>query len=244
MAKTVVITGAGSGLGRAVARRLASDGHTLFLLGRTQAKIAAVAQELGEKARAIACDMADPASVEGAFVEIARSAPKIDVLINNAGIFEPFFIKDATDRQIRAALDTNLAGPIYCCRAAIPLLGRGSHIISVGSETVVVPIAMHALYQTSKAGLERFSKTLGQELAPQGVRVTLIRAGAMMDEHTAWHIDPDIARRFAEENLKLGVDNRKKPISHYNSVAELIPHLLALPDDIHVPEVMVEARRP
>jgi meso-butanediol dehydrogenase/(S,S)-butanediol dehydrogenase/diacetyl reductase len=244
MSKAIVITGAGSGLGRAMARRLASDGHRLFLLGRTQAKIGAVAQELGGMAHAIGCDVSDPESVDAAFAEVGRKEPKIDVLINNAGIFEPYFIKDATNAQIRAALDTNLAGPIYCSRAAIPMLGRGSHIISIGSETVVVPIAMHALYQSSKAGLERFSKTLSQELVPEGVRVTLIRAGAMFDEDMKWNVDPEISRRFAEENVKLGVDNRVKPISHFNSVAELIPNLIALPSDINISEIMLEGRCP
>lgn len=244
MAKTIVITGAGSGLGRAMARRLAADGHRLFLLGRTQAKIEAVAGELGDDAHAIVCDVADPQSVDAAFAEIGRRTSRIDVLINNAGVYAPFFIKDASNAQIRAALDTNLAGPIYCSRAAIPMLVRGSHIISIGSETVVVPIAMHALYQSSKAGLERFSKTLNQELAPEGIRVTLVRASAMIDEDMTLTVDPEMHRRFAEENLKLGVDHRTKPISHFNSVAELIPQLISLPEDLNVPEIMLEARRP
>ena len=242
MGKVIVITGAGSGLGRAMARRLAADGHTLVLLGRTPSKVEAVAQELGGGAFALQCDVADPYSVDEAFAKIAERHPRIDVLINNAGIFEPFHIKDATNAQISATLNTNLAGPIYCSRVAIPMLGRGSHIINIGSEIVVVPVAMLALYQCSKAGLERFSKTLNQELAPDGIRVTMIRAGKMIDADMSWTIDPEVAKRFRAENLKLGVDSRKFAISQFDSVAQLIPQLLALPEDLDVPEMMLEAR--
>lgn len=242
MGRLIVITGAGSGLGRAIARRLAADGHRLVLLGRTLAKVEAIADELGDRVCALQCDVADPDAVDAAFARISEREPRIDVLINNAGIYEPFDVADATNAQIAAALNTNLAGPIYCSRAAIPRLGPGGHVINIGSETVVSPVAMMALYQSSKAGLERFSRTLNQELAPQGIRVTLIRAGKMMDEDTRLNVSPEVAKRFTEENLKLGVDSRKSAISRFESVAGLIPQLLALPDDLNIPELMLEAR--
>jgi len=88
-AKTVVITGAGSGLGRALARRFAADGERLLLLGRTRSKIEAVAEELGQRATAVECDVASPDSVRKAFAAIAERHPKIDVLINNAAVFAP-----------------------------------------------------------------------------------------------------------------------------------------------------------
>lgn len=242
MGKLIVITGAGTGFGRAMARRLAADGHRLVLLGRRLGKVREVAQELGAGSLALACDVADPDSVDAAFAQIADREPRVDVLINNAGVFDPFLIEDATNDQIRTALDTNLAGPIYCSRAAIPLLAEGSHIINIGSETVVEPIAMLSLYQSSKAGLERFTQTLKQELAPRGIRVTMLRAGKMIGPELNSTFDPAVARRFAEENQKLGVDNRKAAISKYDSVAELIPWLIALPADVHIPQLMVEAR--
>ena len=242
MSKLIVITGAGTGLGRAMARRLAADDHRLVLLGRRLAKVEEAAQELGAGSFALACDVADPDSVDAAFAQIAEREPQIDVLINNAGVFQPFLIEEATNDQIRTALDTNLAGPIYCARAAIPLLAKGSHVINIGSETVVEPIAMMSLYQSSKAGLERFTQTLKQELAPRGIRVTMLRASKMMGPEINAMFDPEVARRFAEENLKLGVDNRKAAISQFDSVAELIPWLIALPADVHIPQLMVEAR--
>jgi meso-butanediol dehydrogenase/(S,S)-butanediol dehydrogenase/diacetyl reductase len=244
MAKCIAITGAGAGLGRALARRLASDGNTIVLLGRTRATLEAVATELGPTCHAVVCDVASADSVRAAFAVIAERHPKIDVLINNAAIYQPFFVKDATDEQIAAALMTNLAGPIYCSRAIIPMMQKGSHIINISSETVTVSHAMFSLYQSSKAGLERFTEALRAELEQDGIRVTTVRAGQMMDADSKPPARGELARRFAEENLKRGLNLRARPISSFSSVVEVLRMLISLPDDVHVPQMSVEARHP
>lgn len=242
MSKVIVITGGGAGLGLAMARRLAADGHELFLLGRTLAKVEAAAGQLGDKAHGLHCDVADPDSVAAAFDQIASRTSRIDVLINNAGVFQPFFLSEATDAEIAGTLNTNLAGPMYCSRAALRMMGRGSHIISISSETVVVTAAMLGAYQASKAGLERYCKTLDQEVAPLGIRVTLLRAGKMYGPDMGFSMDPDVWQRFTEESLKLGVDNTKSALTQFSSVAEVIPFLLSLPEDMHMPELMLVGR--
>lgn len=244
MGKSIVITGAGSGLGRALARRLAADGDAIILLGRTRAKLQVLADELGQPSFAVACDVMDADSVRAAFVTIAKSHPIIDVLINNAAIYQPTFVKDATDAQIAGAVMTNLAGPIHCARAAIPVLRKGGHIINISSETVALPHAMFSLYQSSKAGLERFSDALHAELEPDGIRVTMVRAGQMMDEDAKPPADGELARRFAEENLKRGLSFRERPISQCSSAAEVICTLTRLPGDVNVPQMVLEAWRP
>ena len=244
MPKHIVVTGAGSGLGRALARRLAADGDTVILLGRTRARLDAVVSQLGPPSYAVECDVASADSVREAFATMAERHGKIDVLINNAAIYQPFFVKDATDAQIAAAVMTNFAGPIYCSRAAIPMLGKGGHIINISSETVGLPHAMFSLYQSSKAGLERFTEALHTELEPEGIRVTLARAGQMMDEDSRSPASAEVARRFAEENLKRGLDFRVRPISTFSSVAEVLRMLIRLPDDVNVPTILLEARRP
>ncbi len=244
MGLCIAVTGAGSGLGRALARRLASDGDTIILLGRTRAKLDAVAAELGEPSYGVVCDVASADSVRTAFAEIAERHPKIDVLINNAAVYQPSFVKDATDAQIETAVMTNFAGAIYCSRAVIPMMQRGGHIINISSETVGLPHAMFSLYQSSKAGLERFTDALHAELEPDGVRVTMVRAGQMMDADSSAPADGEVARRFAEENLKRGLDFRARPISSFSSVADLVGMLIRLPDDLNVPQIILEARHP
>lgn len=242
MGRNIVITGAGKGLGRAIARRLAADGDTLILLGRTLSKVESVAAELGNGAYAVECDVGSAASVRAAFATIAEKTPKIDVLVNNAGVYEPFTVADATDAQIDAAMQANFAGPIYCSRSAIPMMEKGGHIINISSESVNLPFVMFALYQSTKAGMERFTETLCQELKPEGIRVTMFRAGQMMDEDSSSSWPREVSMRFHEGNVRAGLDLRTRPISHFDSVAAFFSTLVNLPEDVNLPIVQMEAR--
>ncbi|MBY0423827.1 MAG: SDR family oxidoreductase [Parvularculaceae bacterium] len=244
MSKKIVITGAGAGLGRALARRFAKDGDVVILLGRTLKNVEKVAAEIGGAAMAVECDVASADSVRKAFAAVAAKHAKIDALINNAAVYEPVVVSEATDAQIETHLMTNFAGPIYCARAAIPMLGRGGSIINVSSESVVVPFAMFALYHSTKAGLERFSEALKAELDPAGIRVSVVRAGQMMDADKTWNIDPAVARRFGEACMKAGVNLRERPLSQYVSVTDVFRLLIDLPADLRVSGVFLEAHRP
>jgi NAD(P)-dependent dehydrogenase (short-subunit alcohol dehydrogenase family) len=245
LSKIIVITGAGIGMGRALARRFASDGERVVLLGRTFSKVEAAAREIGERAMAIRCDVASPASVKAAFAEIAQRYPKIDVLINNAAVFEPFTIAEATDEQIMNTLAINLGGPILCARAAIPMMGRGSHIINVSSESVETLHMPHLiLYQCSKAGLERFTLGLHHELEASGIRVSNVRAGAMMEEGKVWDIDPAARMRFGMAAMAAGINLRERPISQFTSVTQVFRLLIDMPDDLHSVTVTLHARKP
>lgn len=244
MSKIIVITGAGTGLGRALARRFATDGDRVVLLGRTFSKVQAAAQEIGELAMAVACDVASPASVKAAFTEIAQRYPRIDVLINNAAVYEPFLVADGTDEQIMNTLTTNLAGPILCTRSAIPMMGRGSHIINVSSESVEVPFPHLSLYQCTKAGLERFTLSMHRELEPSGIRVTTVRAGPMMEEGKVWNVDPAAQMRFGKAAMQAGLNMRERPITQFTSVTHVFRSLIDLPDDLHSVIITLHARKP
>jgi len=242
MSKIIVITGAGVGLGRALARRFAADGESVVLLGRTPSKVEAVAQEIGEQALAIGCDVASPDSVRAAFDAIAARFGHIDVLINNAAVFEPFLIVNATDAQILNAVATNLAGPMLCARSAIPMMQEGGHIINVTSESVDMPFPHLSVYQSSKAGLERFSKSLHQELDASGIRVSSVRAGMMFEEGKSWDVDPDAATQFYQAALAAGINLGERPLSHFNSVTGIFRTLVDLPADLHAVHISLHAR--
>jgi meso-butanediol dehydrogenase / (S,S)-butanediol dehydrogenase / diacetyl reductase len=244
LSKVIVITGAGIGLGRALARRLANDGEQVVLLGRTFAKVRAAAEEIGERAMAVGCDVASPASVKAAFAEIAERHPRIDVLINNAAVFEPFLVAEASDEQIVSTLAINLGGAILCSRSAIPMLGRGGHIINVSSESVETLHMPHLLlYQCSKAGLERFTLGLHRELEPLGIRVSTVRAGAMMEPGKVWNVDPAARMRFGKAAMEAGINLLERPISQFSSVTHVFRSLIDLPADVHSVTVTVHARK-
>jgi len=242
MPKIIVITGAGAGLGRALARRFASEGETVVLLGRTLSKVQAVATELGARSLAVTCDVASPGSVRSAFEEIATQFPTIDVLINNAAVYEPFLMEEATDEQILAGVGTNLTGAMLCSRSAIPMMRTGAHIINVSSESVDIPFPHMIVYQAAKAGLERFSMGLYRELDPRGIRVSYVRAGQMMDEEKRWDIDPDVAARFMAASVAAGLNPRERPTTHVSSVTQIFRSLIDLPADLHAASVNLSGR--
>jgi NAD(P)-dependent dehydrogenase (short-subunit alcohol dehydrogenase family) len=244
MAKVIVITGAGVGLGRALARRFAADGEQVVLLGRTLSKVEDAAAAIGERAMALACDVASPDSVRSAFAAIAKRHPRIDVLINNAALFEPFLVAEATDEQLVKTANTNLVGPMLCARAAIPLMGRGSHIINVTSESVGMRYPHLVVYQSTKAGLERFSEGLHHELEPSGIRVTCVRAGQMFEEGKTWDVSPEARMRFGKAAMDAGINLRERPISQFTSVTDAFRALIDLPADLHAVHLSLCARKP
>ncbi len=244
MSRNIVITGAGVGLGRAIARALAKDGDTLILLGRTLSKVQTLADELGNGAMAVECDVANADSVRSAFAAIAAKHAKIDVLINNAAVYEPFVIEEASDEQILQPILINYAGPIFCCRSAIPMMERGGHIINVSSESVENNFPMLSLYQSSKAALERLTLSLRGELEPKGIRVTTFRAGPMYEEGKGSAWASDVSMRFGAACMEKGINLRERPISHVNSVAQLFRNAINTPADVQLNVIAVEGRKP
>jgi len=242
MSKIIVITGAGVGLGRALARAFKKDGHQLVLLGRTASKVEAVAEELGDSTMAIGCDVSNPESVQSTFATIKQQHTNIDVLINNAAIFEPFKLVDGTDEQILNMVATNLAGPMLCAKAAIPSMQRDAQIINITSEAIDLATPHFSVYRSSKAGLEQLSKALHMELEPDGIRVTNVRAGAMYDEDKTWDIDPAAGLAFHEAATAAGINLAERPITHFDSMLNLFRMLLSLPADVEIDAMSLHAR--
>jgi NAD(P)-dependent dehydrogenase (short-subunit alcohol dehydrogenase family) len=243
LSRIIVITGAGAGLGRWLAKAFAEDGHQVVALGRTASKVESVARECGDGALGLHCDVSDPDSVRAAFAAIRQRYGRVDVLINNAALYEPFTITEARDDQITGALMTNLAGPIFTTREAVPLLPKGGQIINVSSESVHIPFPMITLYQCAKAGLERFSKSMADELRPAGVRVTVVRAGKMYDEAKTWDIDPEVGLRFRDACAAAGVE-MAGAVTHFRSLVGIFRTLIDLPPDLHADTVSLHAWGP
>jgi meso-butanediol dehydrogenase / (S,S)-butanediol dehydrogenase / diacetyl reductase len=243
MSKLIVITGAGSGLGKALAIRMARDGDQVVLLGRTVEKVQSVARDIGERATAIACDVSSAPSVCAAFSTIAAKFSKIDVLINNAACIHRVPSAEATDEQIYNSFATNTIGPAYCARHAIPLMNRGSYIINVSSGAVDNNYPGYALYAASKAGMERLSMGLYEELQPKDICVTYVRCGQMVEKVGSWEgLDPNV-QRMMEEALKMGQDPRTRPSSSFTSVADLFRVLIDMPPDLRSPAIILKPRK-
>jgi NAD(P)-dependent dehydrogenase (short-subunit alcohol dehydrogenase family) len=248
MPKTIVITGAGSGLGKHLAQRFAADGENVVLLGRTLSKLESVAKDLGDRAMAVACDVGSADAVRAAFEGIAERHPKIDVLINNAMLTEIGTLATRTAKQIEDVLNTNLVGAMLCIHAALPMMDRGAHIISVSSESLETPFPRHVAYQASKAGLERMSHFLQKELDPRGIRVTVVRAGEMVEKTGGWEyppgfsLPPDVAE-FFQASKDAGIDLEKRPKSDYASCTGIFRAIIDQPPDVQITTVHFIARQ-
>jgi len=239
--RVIVITGGAAGLGRALARKFAKLGDKVVLLARSTAKLEKLAAEIGSAATPITCDVSSPESVQAAFDRIAREHGKVDVLINNAAVFEFFLMKKVDPAKIINAVTTNLAGPILCIRAALPLMKSGAHILNVTSESIEMLYPYLSVYVATKAGLERYSQTLRAELAEDGIRVTVVRCGQMVDEDMMSSSQEDMIP-FMEACAKAGLDTVARGFSHYNSIAASIAKAIELPEDVQMPFLFLQSR--
>jgi meso-butanediol dehydrogenase/(S,S)-butanediol dehydrogenase/diacetyl reductase len=234
--KTAVVTGASRGLGRRIAQALAARGARVALLARPSADLQNTARAIGNQALAIECDVSEPPSVRAAFATCAAEYGRLDILINNAAVSDLHKIEQATDDSIRNELAINLAGPMFCCREAIPLLraSGGGDIVNISSEAASSPFPFLSVYSATKAGLETFSAGLRAELRPDGIRVTVLRAGHVGESNIARHWPADTSAAW-EDALKASGHHAATgaPVPPLTIAAALI-HTLCLPREVNV----------
>lgn len=179
---TVLITGANSGIGRAAAIKLASAGYEVHAAMRDPAKaekLLALAKEAGCEVRPVQLDVTDAESVERGAAEVLARSGHLDVLINNAGIAWNATVEDVDIEQSKLVFETNYWGVIRCIQAFLPgMRERGSgHIVNVSSVAGRIAALAQTIYSSSKWALECLSENLAQEVAPFGVRVSLLEPG-------------------------------------------------------------------
>ena len=164
MRRIALVTGAGSGIGRASAVALAEAGFTVVLAGRRREPLEAAAAEIGPGAVAVTCDVRDPASVEALFAEIESRFGRLDLLFNNAGIgAPPVQLDELTLEQWTAVVETNLTGTFLCTQAAFRLMKRqsprGGRIINNGSLSAWVPRPLSAPYTATKHAITGLTRS-------------------------------------------------------------------------------------
>ena len=181
--QVALITGAGRGIGRAIALALGDAGAAVAVCARTEGAVAGVAGEIADRgghALAMRCDVTHREEVEGIVAELEGAVGPVDLLVNNAGQFGPTGPFAATDPdEWWQALEVNLRGPLYCTRAVLPgMLARGhGRIINVSSGVGFAAIPMLSAYVVSKTALYRLSENLAAETRGHGVMVFAIDPG-------------------------------------------------------------------
>jgi len=183
-----LVTGASSGIGEAIAERLATAGYKVY---GTSRRGAAPGQRTFEM---LSLDVTSDELVEGAVNALLRSEGRIDLLVNNAGFsVAPAGAEESSIEQARAIFDTNFFGIVRMTRAVVPQMRRqgGGRIINIGSVLGFLPAPYMALYAATKHALEGYSESLDHELRTRGIRVSVIEPGYTKTHFDANLLEPD-----------------------------------------------------
>ncbi len=207
--RTVLVTGASRGLGRAIAEALARAGAHVIVNGRDAARLAPVVEaisEAGGSAQACAFDIADAAGREAALANIAGAGHPVDILVNNVGRRHRGPVSEIDHAAFLDLIDADLAAPYALIRALVPgMMVRGNgRIINICSIAGPRARANDAAYTAAKGGLAALTRAMAMEFAPHGVLVNGIAPGFFATEtNAAMTRDPKV-QRFVEEHIPLG----------------------------------------
>ncbi|MGF7209260.1 meso-butanediol dehydrogenase/(S,S)-butanediol dehydrogenase/diacetyl reductase [Skermanella aerolata] len=174
--KVVIVTGAGSGIGAATARRFSDEGASVVLSGRTESKLKDVAKDLDVGRTLVhVADVADQKSVEGLVAAAVEKFGRLDVLVNNAGIAPTGPVTEVPVEDWHSVIATDVSGVFYGCRAAAPhLLKTGGSIVNVSSVSGLGGDWNMSFYNAAKGAVSNFTRSLALELGGKGVRVNAV----------------------------------------------------------------------
>ena len=207
--KVALVTGGSKGIGAGIARQLAADGAKVvvnFALDRNGAeKVVAEIEAAGGKATAVAADVTRQPEVEALINITLEFFGRLDIVVNNAGIYQFASIEESTEALYRRQFDINVLGPLLVSAAAVPHLGKGSSIINISSFVTRVFIAESAIYSGAKGAIDAITGVLSKELGPRGIRVNAVNPGLIETEgsHSAGAMNSDF-QRWNEEQTPLG----------------------------------------
>ena len=215
--KVAVVTGAGRGIGRAVALAYARMGADVACVSRTEensANVAAEVEALGRRAWPLAVDVSDTAAVDAAAKEILELAGRVDILVNNAGVTRDNLLMRMSEEEWDTVLNTNLKGAFNFTRALTrPFIKqRSGRIINIASVIGLIGNAGQSNYAASKAALIGFTKSIARELAPRGITVNAIAPGFIETDMTA--VLDDKVREEVLGRVPLGRFGSSDDIAH------------------------------
>ena len=230
MRKTAIVTGAGSGIGRAVALELAAQGWSVVLTGRRQAALVGTAQAAQGETLVHPADVTDPAAVTDLFEAVVQKWGRVDLLFNNAGIFPPVVpLEDLPLETWRAVVDVNLNAAFYCLQAAFRAMKaqdpRGGRIINNGSISAHAPRPHSAPYTVTKHAMTGLTKSAALDGRAYGIAVGQIDIG---------NAASDMTEAMAQGVLQADGAHRAEPVMDVAHVARAVAQMAALPLEANV----------
>jgi NAD(P)-dependent dehydrogenase (short-subunit alcohol dehydrogenase family) len=238
--KVALVTGAGSGIGRASALALAKEGYAIVLAGRRQEALDETAKQAGDvPTLAIATDVGDPNSVENLFAKIQSEFGRLDVLFNNAGMGAPAIpMEDLTFEQWQAVVSVNLTGAFLCTQSAIRMMKRqdpqGGRIINNGSISAYVPRPMSAPYTATKHAITGLTRSTSLDGRNFNIACSQIDIGNAGTEMTA-----RMSNGVPQADGSMAVE----PTMDVNNVARAVVYMASLTLDANVQFMTVMATK-
>ena len=238
--KIALVTGAGSGIGRATALELLQHGWTVVLAGRRAEPLQALADEAkakGQHALAVPTDVADPASVDALFARIEATYGRLDMLFNNAGVNAPAVpIDELPVEKWLSVININLTGVFLCARAAFALMRRqspqGGRIINNGSISAHAPRPFSAPYTASKHAVSGLTKALSLDGRAFHISVSQIDIGNALTE---------LSQRMSKGVLQANGTVAAEPMMDVQHVAQAVRHMAELPLDVNMLNMTIMA---
>lgn len=221
--KTIVITGGSNGLGKTLTETLANE-NNVIILATNEEKMKLVAEENNCSYKI--CDVSNYGIVEKTISEIIDEYSKIDVLINNAGLWIQEELEENDSNRIKSVIEVNLLGAINASKAVISSMkeNKDGLIININSQAGINHKAERVVYNASKWGMTGFSKSLQDEVAKYGIRVTDVMPGMMKTDM--------FNKMNITKNMANGLDTKE--------VARLIQFIIDTPSDVMIPEVGIK----
>ena len=232
-----LVTGAGSGIGEAVAIALATSGFDVVLTGRRREQLDRVAGLIGARAHAVPSDLTDPASVAALFAAVKTRHGRLDVLFNNAGTNAPAIpLEDLTVEQWRGVVDTNVTGVFLCIQEAFRMMKaqdpRGGRIINNGSISSTMPRPNSAPYTASKHAVTGLTRAASLDGRKYGIAVGQIDIGNTLTP---------MASRMPGGVLQADLSIKPEPTFDVKHVADAVVYMAGLPLDANVQSMTILA---
>jgi NAD(P)-dependent dehydrogenase (short-subunit alcohol dehydrogenase family) len=242
MGKVALVTGAGSGIGKASALALAGDDWDVVLAGRRKEPLDAVAEQargLGRQALAVPTDVTDPASVAALFAEAKEAFGRLDLLFNNAGVGAPAVpLEDLPFEKWKAAIDTILTGAFLCTQQAIRIMKSqqpmGGRIINNGSISAYAPRPNSAPYTSAKHAISGLTKSTSLDGRKYDIACGQIDVGNALT---------DMAARMKDGVMQADGSIRPEPLMDVEHVARAVAHMASLPPDANIQFLTVMATK-
>ncbi|UCV23613.1 SDR family oxidoreductase [Ferribacterium limneticum] len=244
--RAVIVTGASSGIGRAIAEQLGKAGFRLWLLGRSAEGLAATADSIkaagGLAPHCEIIDIQEAGRLAGLVEKIGQTHPYLFALVNNAGVMHPESILSGTPARWRAMFEINVLAPLEACRTAIEAMrrhGQPAHLINISS--IAAQWEDGGVYGASKRALETISGTLRLELEHDDIRVATIAPGGFTTQ-LGRHLETETIRKISASIRSKGIEpsaTDKRLMGDPNYIAHAVLYILEQPININIEKLVI-----